>query len=446
MKKIYLNNKFLIFVSVLLFCFCANAELFKVHEFALNNGLQVVVVENHKAPIIKQMLWYNVGAIDDGLGKGGRAHFLEHLMFRGTDKLKDGEFNNLMEKNGVSHNAFTSYEFTAYHEFSDISKLELLMAVEADRMKGLNFDEAAFETEKKVVIQERKQVVENNPAAPFYERLRHMIWGNQPFGRPVTGLIEEIEALSYQDVRDFYERYYAPNNAILVLAGDIDADTAKILAEKYFGAIKAVKIKRNPMPVLKEKFSQNLEMALPNIQTAKIVEEYILPTYAELGGNHQNYDALAEYLGGGQTSALYRNLVLERRIAVSVSASFDPISRTNTSFSLSLIPADGVSASKAEQALHESLEKAISELDEQKVASLKKKLVADLVYINDNPSDSAYLVGTLIVSGLSLEYLKNYEADVKKISLKGVKDAYREVFFNSAKATGILLPQSEDEK
>lgn len=441
-------NRFLFFLAVLLFSQTAKAALLDAEEFFLSNGLRVVVVENHKAPIIKQMLWYKVGAINDGLGKGGRAHFLEHLMFRGTDKLKDGEFNNLMEDNGVSSNAFTGYEVTAYHEFADISKLELLMAAEADRMVNLNFDEQAFNKEKQVVIQERKQVVENDPTAPFFERLRQIIWGNNSFGRPVTGLIEEIEDLTYKDVRDFYKLHYRPNNAILVLAGDIDVETAKKLAEKYFGSIKTPPIKgrRKSVPILREKFNQRLEMSLAHIQSPKIILRYILPPYSELSGNLYDYEALAQYLGEGKNSALYQDLVLDSKVALSVSVNFSYISKSNTEFTISLIPADGISITEAEQALVEALHSAIIKLNAKKLISIKKKMVADVVYIRDNPSDSANIVGYILTAGFPLEHLQNYEEDVEKITLNGIKNAYREVFFNSSKVIGVLLPQTEEKK
>ena len=443
-KKIF----FTLFFSAFVFIQNASAELFKAHEFFLNNGLRVVVVENHKAPIIKQMLFYRVGAVNDGIGKGGRAHFLEHLMFRGTDKIKDGELNEIFENNGISNNAFTGYEVTAFHEFADISKLELLLAIEADRMRGLNFDEKAFNTEKKVVIEERKQVIENNPSAPFSERFRQNIWGNNSFGRPITGLIEEIEALSYKDVKNFYNKYYTPKNAILIISGDIDVATAKTLVEKYFGAIKnpPLKTRYSNIPVLREKFSQRLQMSLPHIQTPKIVWKYILPPNSELNGHTYDYAALAQYLGEGQSSALYRDLVIEQKVALSVSASFDFITRTNVIFSISMVPADGISVETTEETMNEALQNAVQKLDVKKLDSIKKKMVADLVYINDNPTDSANIIGYMLATGFSLDDVQNYEQKVAEISLSGVKNAYREVFYNSTKAIGILLPEKGDEK
>ena len=193
---------------LLLLPLTAAADLFKADEFTLDNGLRVVVVENHKAPLIKHMVWYNAGAVDEVKGKGGSAHLLEHLMFRGTKKVKGDEFNQIMHENGADSNAFTSQDMTVYHQFADISKLEALMALEADRMQNLNFDKDAFEAERKIVYQERKQVIENNPAAPFAERLSLLLWGNSAYGRPVSGLANEIMDLNSQDIRDFYQRYF----------------------------------------------------------------------------------------------------------------------------------------------------------------------------------------------------------------------------------------------
>src|SRR5574344_2001722 len=199
MKKMMNNLKKNLALAVCLLPFKTQADLFKAEEFFLYNGMQVVVVENHKSPIIKHMVWYKTGAIDEEYGKGGSAHFLEHLMFRGTKGVEDGQFNRIMHENGADSNAFTSYDMTTYHQFADISRLEVLMALEADRMQNLNFDENAFGKEKKVIYQERKQVVENNPASVFNERFNLMLWGNLPYGHPITGLADEILALTYQD-------------------------------------------------------------------------------------------------------------------------------------------------------------------------------------------------------------------------------------------------------
>ena len=232
MQKKLINILFLL--TMLAFGNSAQAKLFNGEEFYLDNGLRVIVIPNHRAPIVKHMVWYKAGSIDEPLGKGGEAHLLEHLMFRGTRKIKGNRFNEIMEANGAESNAFTSTDMTAYHQGLDISRLELAMFLEADRMQNLEISDKDFALERDIVFQERKQRIDNNPAAYFGEALRRSLWLDHPYARPVTGMPEEILALTKEDVEAFYNKFYAPNNAVLVLSGDIDVKTAKLLAEKYY--------------------------------------------------------------------------------------------------------------------------------------------------------------------------------------------------------------------
>lgn len=436
-------NKFyqILFAAALILPLNAGAkELFKAEEFSLENGLRVVVIENHKAPLIKQMVWYNAGAVDEKYGKGGSAHLLEHLMFRGTKKVKDGEFNRIMHENGVDSNAFTSYDMTAYHEFADISRLEALMALEADRMQNLSFDETAFAAEQKIVFQERKQVVENNPAAPFGERLNLLLWGNSPYGHPVTGLADEIMALTADDVRDFYQNYYAPNNAVLVLAGDIDVPTARKLAEKYYGKIPAKEIIKQKIATENVKFNERLKMKLPQITTPKLIYKYLLPDTEELKDKIYDYRVLAEYLGGGQTSVLYRELVENRKVAVGVSASYGFNASANSLFSLSAIPAPQTTMLALKIALREVRAEALQNLTAEKLEKVKKKMVADLVFANDNPEDAAYWLGYMLINGFSLTEAQSYADKINAVTTEGVLQAAKELFLHSPEVEGELYP------
>lgn len=434
-----------VFFVLLLFPLTAAAGLFKAEEFTLDNGLRVVVIENHKAPLIKQMVWYKAGAVDERRGKGGCAHLLEHLMFRGTPKVKDGEFNRIMNENGADSNAFTSYDMTVYHQFADISRLEALMALEADRMQNLQFDEKAFSAEQKIVFQERKQVVENNPSAPFSERLRLLLWGNSPYARPVTGFSDDITGLTAADVRDFYDRYYAPNNALLILAGDIDVPTAKELAQKYYGGIAAKEVYHRVTNNTAENFEEKLQMKLPLITTPKLVENYKLPIYTAVKGSIYDYMVLAEYLGGGQTSALYQEMVVQAKTAVSVSADYHFTAAGNSVFSLSAVPAQGVPMVSLMIALREARAQALKNLTAEKLEKVKKKMVADLVFANDNPEDAAYWLGYMLINGFSLEEAQNYADKIKAVTLDGVLKAAREVFLAAPVVEGILLPEGEVE-
>lgn len=421
--------------------FPAFGKLFNAEEFFLDNGLQVVVVENHKAPLIKQMLWYKAGAIDEVPGKGGSAHLLEHLMFRGTDKLKDGEFNEVMKRHGAVSNAFTSHEVTAYHQFADISRLEVLMALEADRMQNINFNEQAFETERKIVFQERKQVVENDPSSSYDERLRVLLWGATPYANPVTGTNTEIQALSFEDIMDFYRRFYAPNNALLVLSGDIDADTARNLAEKYYGAIKSSQISRDTPAIISDKFVETLEMKLPEINAVKAEIVYLLPPHRQLRDALYDYIVLAQYLGGGETSALYEKLVLTDKSSVGIGAAYNFTGLSNTVFKLHFLPSsdETFSASDGFSEIETAMDEAIKKLSAKRLESIKRKLLADLVYVNDNPEDAAEWVGIMLTSGFTLDEIQNYEAKIKAVTLSGVQKAY-ENLRHAASVRGVLRP------
>lgn len=429
---------------VLLWSNTAVSSLFKAEEFTLDNGLHCVIVENHKAPLIKQMVWYKAGSVDEEIGKGGSAHLLEHLMFRGTKFAKDGEFSRIMEKNGVSDNAFTSYDVTAYHQFADVSKLELLLALEADRMENLNFDENAFDAERKIVYQERMQRVENNPASPFYERLDLILWGNNPYGRPVTGLPDEILGLEFADIMKLYKKFYTPGNAVLLLSGDITAAEARPLIEKYFAKIVSHPVKQMKYDTDMHEFHEILEMTLPDISTIKVSEKYLLPKYNELKDMIYALLVLEEYLGGGSTSALYKDLVLKQKIALSVGASYHFVSRGEGVFSFSMVPADDeeFEREKMLSMLRASSDEAVQSLSEKKLAQIKRKMLADLVFVNDNPSDAAEWIGAMLTVGFTLDEVQKYEDNINAVSLQDVKNAY-EKLKNSPRVSGVLYPQNK---
>lgn len=431
-------------LSVFLWSNVALSSLFKAEEFTLNNGLRCVIVENHKAPLIKQMLWYKVGSVDEQAGKGGSAHLLEHLMFRGTKFAKDGEFNRIMEKNGVSDNAFTSHDVTAYHQFADMSKLEVLLALEADRMENLSFDEKAFEAERKIVYQERMQVVENNPASPFNERFDLILWGDNPYGRPVTGLPREIMALEYADIMNFYKKFYTPSNAVLLLSGDITAKEARPLIEKYFGEISSHQVEHIKHDTDMHEFHETLEMTLPNISTIKISERYLLPKHDELKRKVYAFLVLEEYLGGGATSALYKDLVLKQKIALSVGASYHFVSRGEGVFSLGMVPDSAKEFNREEMLslLHNAADEAIESLSEKKLAQIKRKMLADLVFVNDNPQTAAEWIGAMLTVGFTLDEVQKYENNIKAVTLQDVKEAYTKLK-KSPRVCGVLYPEDK---
>ena len=419
----------------------AGAAIFGASEFYLDNGLRVIVVPNHKAPIVKQMLWYKVGSVDEKPGQGGMAHLLEHLMFRGTKKVSHDKYNDVTQANGMDGNAFTSQDFTAYHQSMDISRLELAMFLEADRMLNLDLSQENFELERDIVYQERKQVVENNPAAAFNENLRRLIWGEHPYARPITGMPEEIKNLKLDDVRDFYHQYYAPNNAILVLAGDITPETAKILAEKYYGKLKE---KLSPKEVdwteLKSGGATHLEMSLPRINSVRLINSWVVPAYVQEKNDIYALAVLSKYLGEGKTSKLYKRLVKNKKVALAVESSYDYGGRSYGSFSVYAIPQDGVSPQNLQKELSEELNRAINEIDDQAIEKTKLKMRSGLVLLRDNPNDAAMIVGSMAAVGMSLEEIENYEANIEAVNADMVRRMAKAWLRAENMVSGVLKP------
>lgn len=439
-------NKFIAAVASFLFlsiC-CGNkakAGMFDAEEFYLDNGLRVIVIPNHKAPIIKQMLWYKVGSIDEKIGEGGMAHLLEHLMFRGTKKVGRDEYNRVVQVNGMDGNAFTSKDYTVYYQSMDISRLELAMFLEADRMRNLNLTKENFELERDIVFQERKQMVDNRPNAPFVESLRNLMWGMHPYSRPVTGQPEEILGLKLDRLREFYQSYYAPNNAILILSGDIEPDMAKILAEKYYGNIKKTEIgERVNFPKIEKNGQTHLVMELPQINSTRIVNSWIVPSYQTQSDEIYNLMVLSKYLGEGENSKLYKKLVKDKKVALGVDSSYDFGGRSYGTFSIGVLPNEGVSAKEIQQTLDEALKQAITDIDIKEIENTKHKMRAGLIYLRDNPNEAASIAGALASSGMSLEEMENYEENIAAVEPSRVKKAAEKYLNKKQRISGILMP------
>ena len=436
-----------IIFTVLIICFCikdANAKLFGAQSFKLDNGMEVIVIENHKAPIIKHMIWYKAGAVDEKNGKGGTAHLLEHLMFRGTSKVSGKVFDEVLKQNGVINNAFTSYDFTGYHHSADISKLELIMVLEADRMENLEISPENFALERDIVYQERKQVVDNNPAAPFSESFRKVLWQEHPYSRSISGTEDEINSLELKDVKDFYEGFYAPNNAILILSGDIDMNTAKILAEKYYGRLKsrplATKAAFKP---LKENLSSKIKMSLPQIKTSRLIKTYIAPSYNTDKEEIYPLAVFSKYVGDGETSELYKELVLKQKLALTISSSYDYATRSYGKFSISALPASGVKLEDLEVAIDKVLQKSVKELNIDKVNKTKDKMLSGLVYLQDNPLEAAGTVGFMSAIGMSVDDIEKHADNLRKVNYQAVKESAQKLLSQTPVVTGILSPKGE---
>lgn len=441
-----MNKKFAIVCAVgLLFSQIAQAKLFDISEYKLSNGATLLVVPNHKAPIAKHMVWYKVGAVDEALGKGGSAHLLEHLMFRGTKKVSGAEFNRLMQINGADSNAFTSLDYTAYHQNLDISRLELAMALEADRMQNLNFSEQDFVTERDIVYQERKQVVENKPLSLFSENMQKLLWQNHPYAKPVTGTEDEILSLTKDDIMELYQRYYAPANAVIVISGDIEPDTAFELSEKYYGKVSSRKTaEAKVFPSLSTNTKTKLQMALPRVEIPRIIRTYVVDSYNTDPNNIYALSILSTYLGEGETSELYKGLIHNRNLALSVSTSYDYASRSYGTFSIAAVPAKDVSVEKLKEKLDKVIKDAVSAINDEKIEQIKNKMLAGLIYLKDNPFDAANIVGSLYTVGMSKEDIENYADSIRQTTTEQVRQAAEKLLNNSSYVEGIAYPLNEE--
>ncbi len=424
---------------------CSSQAFFdNINQFELNNGLQVIVIEDHKAPIVKQMLFYKVGSINEAIGKGGLAHLLEHLMFRGTTRFSGQQFNQIMESNGAVSNAFTSQDVTAYHQFFDVSRLEKMMEMEADRMQNLCIKEEDFAAERQIVFQERKQRIDNNPAAKFYEALKKILWQNHPYSRQVTGEDSEILNLKLTDAEEFYRQYYTPDNAVLVLSGDIEPDKAKKLAEKYFGVVKGQsQIKKSDFPTLPQDYKASLLMRLSDVELGRMVNIYAAPSYNFNKDKIYALEVLAEYMGGDKNSPLYQRLVIQDKKALNVDVSYNPISRSYGVFEISLIPIQH-EGDDLFFGLKRAWDYALRKLDNEQLDMTKKKLLADLVYLEDNPENIAELVGYVAATDTDLQELKNYEKGIEQVTLEDVLAAVAYLQNEAPQVSGILYPQKGD--
>ena len=428
-----------------LLAFPAQAKLFNGEEFFLPNGMQVIVVPNHKAPIVKHMVWYKSGSIDEAPGKGGSAHLLEHLMFRGTAKVPGDGLNKILEQNGAESNAFTGPDMTAYHQLADISRLELAMALEADRMQNLKLRDKDFVLERDIVYQERKERVDNNPAGYFNETLRRILWQNHPYARPVTGMPEEIMSLTKEDMKAFYESHYAPNNAILVLSGDIDAATARQLAEKYYGGIKKRPLApKAEMPRLEPSFKASFTMEQPKVNSIRVGKVFAAPSYNVDPQDMYNLTVLSAYLGEGETSKLYKKLVLRDEKALDVSTSYDFGARGYGTFGISAVPAPGISGEELLAAIDDAWAEAMRELTPSELERVKTKMRAGLVYLRDNPEHAAYIAGSLAAIGMPLSEIEKQADEIDEVKVAGVKKSAEKLWKQAPQVSGILKPQQEE--
>jgi zinc protease len=431
-------------LAAVLLVFAVTDRAQAVTHFTLENGLEVVVIEDRRAPVVTQTIWYRVGAADEPPGQSGIAHLLEHLMFKGTTNRAPGEFSALVEANGGRENAFTSWDFTAYFQRVAADRLGLMMELEADRMANLAFTDAEWRPERDVILEERGQVVESRPGRMMQEEMYAALFRNHPYGIPIIGWRHEMAALTGDMAMGFYRRHYGPNNAVLVIVGDVDADEVRALAEQHYGPIP-------PNPVIAPRLRpqeppQRAPLRLV-FEDPRVAQDYMTRTYRvpSIGNGDPDMAAamqvLGEVLAGSSiTSVLSRRLELEERIALQVWAFYSGVSVDDGTFTIGIAPVPGVTLEEAEAAL----DRAIADFMEQGVDAAQFERVqmqvrAAEIYGLDDLSSRARRIGEAMTSGVPLDVVLGWPERLQSVTPEAVVEAARAVFDPRRSVTGWLV-------
>ncbi|MBC7953929.1 MAG: insulinase family protein [Rhodospirillaceae bacterium] len=405
--------------------------------------MQVVVVENHRAPIVSHMVWYKVGAADEPPGKSGIAHLLEHLMFKGTPSMPPGEFSKIVARMGGRDNAFTSSDYTAYFQNIAADRLEQVMKLEADRMRNLTLDDQNVATERAVVLEERRSRTDNNPQALLTERMEAALYLNHPYRRPVIGWGAEIATLNREDALAYYKRWYAPNNAILVVAGDVDPQAVHKLAETYYGPLKSEdippRIRADEPPQVAQRV---ITLEDPRVQQPAWNRFYLAPSYtADDKSSAYALQVLSEILGGGATSRLYKSLVVEQGVASGAAAWYDPSALNTSTFGLGATPRPGISIPKLEAAMDKEVQTVLTKgITAAEVDRAKSRLKANVAYARDSLHTGARVLGEALTTGQSVEDVEAWPQRIAAITPEQVNAVAKAVLEPKASVTGILLP------
>ena len=421
----------------------------EVTTYTLDNGMDVVVIEDHRAPAVVQMVWYKIGSADEPVGASGVAHFLEHLLFKATDTLESGEFSEIVAANGGSDNAFTSYDYTAYFQRIAADRLPLMMQMESNRMNNLRLTQADIETERNVVLEERNQRTENNPGALAREQFNAALYQNHRYGVPIIGWKHEMEDLSLQDATDFYDLYYAPNNAVLIVAGDVDPVEVKALAEQYYGVIPAEE--NLPERLRPQEPPQRAERRITYVD-ARVSQPYLTRSYLapERDSGAQKEAAalvyLADLLGGSPfTSALGQALQFDTQTAVYSSAGYSGSSLDDTTFSLSVAPADGISLSQAEAVMDAAIVAFLAApIDPALMESLRTQLRASEIYAKDDVQGIARRYGAALTQGLTIKDVQDWPQILQEVTEADIKAVAAKVLNRDQSVTGWVVSSQEE--
>jgi zinc protease len=415
----------------------------KTFQFALQNGMQVMVIPDHRSPIVTQMLWYRVGAVDDPPGYSGLAHFFEHMMFRGTATTPGDQFARSIARNGGEENAFTTHDYTAFYEQIAKDRLQFVMGLDADRMSNLDLSEPNVRTERDVVLEERRMRIDNNPQSLMREQMDAALFLSHPYGRPVIGWPEEVRRIGRIEAQDYYKRHYAPNNCILIVAGDVTTEEVRNDAEATYGKVPARELRPRAEYAQPARLGETrLTVYRDDVKVPILLRYYRVPSYTEARpGEAEALEVLAQLMGGDATSTFYRELVIKRRLASDAGASYDGYARDDGEFSIYAVPRPGVRMDVLEQAVDAIVKSyVIAAPRTADMERAKTQLVADAVYQRDNQLQLASAYGQALVIGLTAQDVQDWPDRIRAASANAVNKAAINDILKREAATGYLLP------
>lgn len=441
--------KWILIIMTYLSVATSQASVFNAKTFTLKNGLEVVVVENHLAPAVSVAVLYKVGTADDPIHMVGLSHFLEHIMFKGTNDVPAGEFKRRIVSRGGSINAATSFDYTVYTTDISVEYLDYVLSMEADRMQNLAFDQKEINSEMNVVMEERLMRVENNPLGAAHEALLRTLYWHHPYGVPPIGYQHHILAYTREALIEHYKKWYWPNNAVLVISGDVKVEDLKVLVEKHFGAIPQGSIPKRVRSVEPphEGFIAKLEFESPRVSTVMMSWIYKAPARkASNGAYYYPLAVLEQILGGNTNSRLYKKFVnnkeTHKTMALGVNADYEGEFLDDRTFSVSVTLHPGTTIASMETAMQEEVQRLLDHgITDQELEKAKRDLKSRLAFVRDG-NEGAIKIFTHLAVGFTVEEIDAWPTNVEKVTKAQVLDAIRYVFHNKPLATMVVFPKA----
>lgn len=416
----------------------------KVFEYILDNGLKLIVKPDHRAPVVVAQIWYKAGSSYEANGTTGVAHLLEHMMFKGTEQRGPNEFSKIISANGGSENAFTGADYTAYFQQLEKSRLAISFELEAERMQSLLLNAEEFGKEIKVVMEERRMRTDDKPKSLTYEQFVANAFVNSPYHHPVIGWMNDLENMTVEDAQQWYQSYYAPNNATLVVVGDVNPAETLALAKKYYGPIKSKPVpKVKPQKEIEQKGIRRMSIKAP-AQLPYLLMGYKVPVLKTASEEWEPYalEMLAYILDGSSSSRFSKHLIRGSEVATSVGAGYDLYSRLEDLFIFDGTPAHDSTVADLEEAIRKQIDLVKTEfVSEAELKRIKAQVVAGKVYELDSVFYQAMQIGTLETVGLDWRLLDKYVDKIRSVTPQQVQDVAKKYLIDDHLTVAILDPQ-----